>query len=139
MISIFDSIIIDENERLLSINNIIIYLKALKYDAVICMTIVYVIFWDTRQSENTLNRNGVSSFCIGFHVVLEMRSIEIPIHSSMGPTTTVIDDIRWVFFLQIVGSDDKTKLIFCIEPHRNQRKAYNKHIWYVTRIKIQVI
>jgi hypothetical protein len=98
IISIFDSIIIDENERLFSINYIIIYLKALKYDAVICMTIVYIIFWDTIQSENTLNRNGVSCFCIGFHVVSEMGSTEIPLHSPMEPTTTVIDDIRWVFF-----------------------------------------
>jgi hypothetical protein len=98
IISIFDSIIIDENERLFSINHIIIYLKALKYDAVICMTIVYIIFWDKLQSENTLNRNGVSCFCIGFHVVSEMGSTEISMHSPMEPTTTVIDGIRWVFF-----------------------------------------
>ena len=85
MLIIFHSIITNENGSFVSINHIIMSLKAHGSMAV-CILILFIIYWDKMQIINTLNQNGVSYFCIGFDVVPNRKPTEMPIKSSTKAT-----------------------------------------------------
>ena len=91
MLIIFHSIIINENGSFVSINHIIMSLKAHGSIAV-CMLILFIIYWDKMQILNTLSQNGVSYFCIGFDVVPNRKPTKMPIKSSTKVTVTMTKD-----------------------------------------------
>jgi hypothetical protein len=96
MLIIFHSIITNDNGSFVSINHIIMSLKAHGSMAV-CMFILFIIYWDKMQIINTLNQKGVSSFCIGFDVVPSIKPTEMPIRSSTEATVTIRKDDRLGF------------------------------------------
>jgi hypothetical protein len=90
--STLQSIIINPNGHLFSMDEITISLNTHRYDAVICMIILYVIHWDTLHNRNTLHQKGISCLCIGFDLVPKIRKVDRPILSQTQPTITVVAD-----------------------------------------------
>ncbi len=90
--STLQSMTINPNDSLFSMDQIIISLNAHRYDAVMCMIILYIIHWDTLKNRNTLNRMGISCFCIGFNLLPKIKTIETPIPPQIIPTTTVVEN-----------------------------------------------
>jgi hypothetical protein len=90
----FQSIIIDEIDTFSSIKYIYIFLKVHAFDGMMCITLLYVVYWDTLQNRNTLKQYGISRFCTGLDLLSIIRSTEMSFHPKIQPNTTFVEDIK---------------------------------------------
>ncbi|CAF3854439.1 unnamed protein product [Rotaria sp. Silwood1] len=86
----FRSIINDGNGWLFFMRHVHdISFKSYGLILLICMTILYVIRWDTLQNHNALDHYGISRFCTGIDLLSSIKSTETLSRSSITTSTAV--------------------------------------------------